>query len=533
MTTPSAASTASPPPPDRPDAAVGDGPPSHQVTVRDVTDAPRDAAGRIDLDRLVRALDDADLFESASGSGGWSYVVPRIGPRLLDDGRHVGWVLPDGRWVPDGSDPFAAIDRFASANGTTPHAATAGAGAPPFTGGLVGAVAYEAVHRVERVPSRARSDRPTPWLSLRVAPVVVAVAPGRDRVLVIGRALHSPGWELTGRALDTAMTDATARLSHAATDRSPVTVDHPRAAPTTPVRSSMTRDGYRAAVTAALEAIAAGDAFQVNLAHRLTGHTDRSTHGLYRDLRAASPAPHGAALADVGIASVSPETFLRVDGTRVTIRPIKGTRARATDARVDAAQADDLVTSAKDHAENVMVVDLERNDLGRVCEVGSVRVPTLCRLEAHPTVWHLTSEVTGTLADGTGHGDLLRATFPCGSITGAPKLAAIGLIDRLEPVTRGWYCGAIGMLGAGHASWSVAIRTATRFGDGTVDHAVGAGIVADSDPDAEHAETLAKAQAFLTAVGGRPTVDVTGAHGHRDGVTGRSGRPRRATRAAG
>jgi para-aminobenzoate synthetase component 1 len=155
-----------------------------------------------------------------------------------------------------------------------------------------------------------------------------------------------------------------------------------------------------------------------------------------------------------------------------------------------------------------------------------VRVPELCRLEAHPTVWHLTSEVTGTLREDVGHGALLRATFPCGSITGAPKLAARALIERLEPVTRGFYCGAVGLLGAGHASWSVAIRTAVRHGDGTVDHAVGAGIVAGSDPAAEHAETLAKGAAFLRAVGGEPVPWVTG-------VTGRSGRSPRASRAAG
>ena len=452
--------------------------------------------------------------------------MPRLGPRLLDDGRRVGWVAPDGRWIADGHDPFAAIDRFAAANGTTPHAPPPGTGSPPFTGGLVGAIAYDAAHRVEPGPRRARADRPTPWMSLRVAPIVVAVAPGRDRAVVTARALRCPGWQLRDPALAATLDEVIARVSAAPPDDTA----RPRTAPATTIRSSMSRDGYRAAVTAALEAIAAGDAFQVNLTHRLTGHTDRTTHQLYRDLRGVSPAPHGAALADVGIASVSPETFLRVDGAQVTVRPIKGTRARSTDARVDGAQADDLVTSAKDHAENVMVVDLERNDLGRVCEIGSVRVPHLCRLEAHPTVWHLTSEVTGRLPPGTGHGELLRATFPCGSITGAPKLAAIGLIDHLEPVTRGWYCGAIGLLGAGHASWSVAIRTATRFGDGTVDHAVGAGIVADSDPDAEHAETLAKAQAFLTAVGGRPTAQVLGTAGR---VTGRSGPPRRGSRAAG
>jgi para-aminobenzoate synthetase component I len=184
------------------------------------------------------------------------------------------------------------------------------------------------------------------------------------------------------------------------------------------------------------------------------------------------------------------------------VRPIKGTRPRDADPDLDAAHADDLATSAKDRAENVMVVDLERNDLGRVCVPGSVRVPRLCVVEAHPTVWHLVSDVVGRLREGLGYGQLLRATFPCGSITGAPKVRAMEIIETLEPVRRGWYCGAVGFLAPGAASLSVAIRTATLHADGTVDHGAGGGIVADSDPAAEHAESLDKAAAFLRAVAG-------------------------------
>jgi para-aminobenzoate synthetase component I len=148
-----------------------------------------------------------------------------------------------------------------------------------------------------------------------------------------------------------------------------------------------------------------------------------------------------------------------------------------------------------------MIVDLERNDLGRVCVPGTVRVPQLSVVEAHPTVWHLVSEVVGRLRPEVGYGQLLAATFPCGSITGAPKVRAMEVIEELEPVRRGWYCGAIGFLSPGAASLSVAIRTATRHADGTVDHGAGGGIVADSDPEAEHRESLDKAAAFLAAVG--------------------------------
>lgn len=492
--------------------------PAPAPEVRELRHVPRIPDGRVDLVAAAVALDGADLLETARGPG-WSYVVPRIGPRLIDDGDRVRWVGTDGSAVDVGDDPFAALDGWAHAEGVAPHAER-DAGGPPFTGGLVGALGYDLVHRTERLPRHARVDRAGPWLSLRLAPVVLAVAPGGTRALLVHRPLGSPV-ATYDRDAAAALADRVAHRLRDAAHGAHLALPAPREP--VPVTSSMDRDTFRSAVERALAAIARGDAFQVNLAHRLTAPTVRTTHQLYADLRAASPAPHGAALADLGVASVSPETFLRVDGDQVTVRPIKGTRARHADPRLDAAQADDLLTSDKDRAENVMVVDLERNDLGRVCAVGSVHVPSLCELEAHPTVWHLTSEITGRLPEGVGFGTLLRATFPCGSITGAPKIAAATLIDRLEPVTRGWYCGAIGAIGPGHASLSVAIRTATRHADGTVDHPVGAGIVADSDPTAEHDETLAKADAFLRAVGGRPT----------EAVTGRSGRSRRAHRAAG
>jgi anthranilate/para-aminobenzoate synthase component I len=161
-----------------------------------------------------------------------------------------------------------------------------------------------------------------------------------------------------------------------------------------------------------------------------------------------------------------------------------------------------LIAHPKERAEHVMLIDLERNDLGRVCVPGSVHVPVLCAVEGHPTVWHLVSDVVGHLRPEVGYGELLRAAFPCGSITGAPKVSAMTIIETLEPVRRGWYCGAAGFLAPGAASLSVTIRTATRHPDGRVDHGVGGGIVADSDPAAEHRESLDKAAAFLRAIGG-------------------------------
>ncbi len=471
--------------------------------VLDPVATPRDGDGRVDVDACVQALGPADVLESADGSG-WHYVLPHGRWRLTDDGRR-SWLEAAGRRVRDlGSDPFAAIDHVGAELGAHPEA-PADPDLPPLTGGLVGALAYDLARRVEHLPRLAVDDRSGPLLSLRVAEVVCAVTPARDRALLVARPLPPSlaGGEDPRRRARDAVVNARDRLAAAdrrrQEGRSRSRVEPTRVPPQV-AWTSLPRADHLAAIEALLAAIGAGRVFQVNLAQRLSARWSGDVHGLYRALRSVSPAAFGAALPDVGVASISPETFLAVDGPAVRTRPIKGTRPRARDAALDAALADDLATAAKDRAENVMVVDLERNDLGRVCRPGSIGVPELTRVEAHPTVWHLVSTVEGELTAGTGYGALLRATFPCGSITGAPKIAAMSLIEQLERVRRRWYCGAIGFLSPGHARLSVAIRTATLHPDGVVDHGAGGGIVADSDPSSEHAETLDKAAAFLRAV---------------------------------
>jgi para-aminobenzoate synthetase component I len=486
------------------------------VCARELSVVPRRSDGRVDLDLCTASLAPALLLESGDG-GGWSYVVPTDGPMLRDDGEAT--VLHVGKHRHElGSDPFAALDRVCAALGLHPGSepspvATSsdgdpgdGDGLPPFTGGLVGALAYDLGHRIEVVGRRGHRDRPHPDLVLWLASHVLAVAPDGGRAVLVGRpfdlatALTDPpphpalparanGWDARAREL-------AARLARARPADLPAVA---RPAPQ-PVTTSLPADRYLAAVAHLLTRIGAGDVFQVNLTQRLTARWDGDAHALYRALRSASRAAYGACLPALGIASVSPETFLAVADRTVTTRPIKGTRPRASDPALDAALADDLATADKDRAENVMVVDLERNDLGRVCAPGSITVPQLTVVEGHPTVWHLVSTVRGELRPELGYGDLLRATFPCGSITGAPKVAAMRLIDALEPVRRGWYCGAIGFLSVGAASLSVAIRTATLQGDGRVDYGAGGGIVADSDPQAELAECLDKAVPFLRAV---------------------------------
>lgn len=293
---------------------------------------------------------------------------------------------------------------------------------------------------------------------------------------------------------------------------------HPRRPPQPPAAiaaRSFDSAGYEAAVAQALEHIAAGDFYQVNIAQRfdlppvsgaeafeLLGETCRSPYGAYLDC------------GDYEICSASPELFLRVSDAVATTRPIKGTRPRGGDATGDTQLAADLVASEKERAENLMIVDLERNDLGRVAESGSVVVPELWRVESFQTVHHLTSTVRARLADGVDLAELLRATFPGGSITGAPKLAAMKFIDEVEPVSRGIYTGAIGLVlprdqmrigGAGaHAcpdlEMNIAIRTIVTDADATYLW-VGAGIVADSVPRDEYRETIDKAAGIAPAIG--------------------------------
>ncbi len=278
---------------------------------------------------------------------------------------------------------------------------------------------------------------------------------------------------------------------------------------------NMSRSAYLAMVRRAIDYIAAGDIFQVNLAQRLTVPIDGSPWYLYERLRESNPASYAAYIAWTegraktkgartnthAVLSSSPELFLEVRDRRVITRPIKGTRPRGHDEATDAALRQELIDSEKDRAELNMIIDLERNDLGRVCEYGTVRVVEPRQLEPHPTVWHSVSTVEGVLNERYDAIDLLRATLPGGSITGAPKVRAMEIIDELEPTERSVYTGSIGMLGLdGSMVLNIAIRTMI-VDRGQAHVQVGGGIVADSDPQDEYDETLDKARGMLRALG--------------------------------
>lgn len=260
-------------------------------------------------------------------------------------------------------------------------------------------------------------------------------------------------------------------------------------------RSSFDRTGWDKAVHRILRHLVDGDCYQVNLTRRLETEATADPAQLFHALTRSHPAPHAGLLRflDVAVVSASPERFLRRDGRRIMTRPIKGTSV----------DADALSVSAKDHAENVMIVDLARNDLGRICEYGSIDVPALCAIERHPGLFHLVSTVTGKLRTGVTVGDVFRATFPPASVTGCPKPRVLEIIEDLEPVRRGVYCGAIGFIDADRdvLDFNVAIRTFT-FAEGKVSFGVGGGIVADSDPGAEWEETELKARRLLAVARG-------------------------------
>ena len=270
----------------------------------------------------------------------------------------------------------------------------------------------------------------------------------------------------------------------------------------TVLKSNFTHEEYLRAVAMAREYICAGDIFQVNLSQRFEADLNIPPYELYQRLRQINPAPFASYLNfdDVSIIGASPERFLKVSGDWVETRPVQGTRPRGKTEAEDKALAQELLSSMKDRAENIMIVDLERNDIGRVCRYGTVRVTETAVLETFPTVFHLTSTVVGRLSPGKGRVDLLKATFPGGSITGAPKIRAMEIIDELEPTRRSVYTGAIGYLSFdGGMDLNIVIRT-ILVKNGKAYFQVGGGIVYDSEPEAEYQETLDKGKALIQAL---------------------------------
>ncbi len=444
----------------------------------DLTLSPTALLARCAHEPYVFAFDGGSRDSWGSGHAlvGWG---PRAVFAMRADGRATVCSGPVAEvWR---GDPFELFDRFRAS-----FALPATAGSAPWAGGVVAALSYDLCDwEPGKRPGRRAGGT-----------ALVLHAAVYDWVLVYSYATRR-SW-LASTVLSPAALRRMARrvegLARGAAACAPLP-------PPLPLVSSLDHTGYVAAVHAALAYIAAGDIYQVNLAQRFTTAARVYPPALFTALQ-AHPMPF-AAYVDVGdavLVSNSPECLLFREGDTVMTCPIKGTRARARHPDRDRAMVADLRADAKEAAEHVMIVDLERNDLGRVCRSGSVQVREFARVVSFPSLHHMVSTVTGTLRGGVSLGEVLRALFPGGSITGAPKIRAMEVIDELEPVPRAFYTGAMGFVGwDDHAVFNIAIRTAVAGRDAVSYHA-GGGIVADSIPEREYEETLLKAQPFLTAL---------------------------------
>lgn len=372
----------------------------------------------------------------------------------------------------------------------------------PVVGGAVGYFGYDLCHFIERLPATAIDDLDCPECYLAFYDVVCAFDHVTGKKYLVSTGFPQLTEARRRRRAAERLKEVRDRISRWPPRQDYDAVSSAPAEENILLRSNFSRTEYLRAVAAAREYICAGDIFQVNLSQRFDAGLSVPPYDLYRRLRCINPAPFAAYLGfdDLFVISASPERFLRVRGDWVETRPIKGTRPRGKSRAEDSALAGELLSSAKDRAENVMIVDLERNDIGRVCRYGTVRVTELAALETFPTVFHLTSTVQGRLSEDKDRIDLLKACFPGGSITGAPKVRAMEIIDELEPTRRGVYTGSIGYLSFnGEMDLNIVIRT-ILVKAGRACFQVGGGIVFDSEQEAEYEETLDKAKALVQAL---------------------------------
>lgn len=359
----------------------------------------------------------------------------------------------------------------------------------PFVGGAVGFFSYDFGRQIERIPEAAVDDREMPDVHFGFYDGIAALNHETGELSLIALGIRAPA--------DVVLEELRAII--ATESIIAPCVEQPSRGPW---EWNLGHADYLTAVERVRGYIASGDVYQVNLSRRARCRYEGSATQLYRALRAGNPAPYSAFVgaAEFAVLSTSPEQFLRKRGRAIETRPIKGTRPRGADAAANRLNAQALRASEKDRAELLMIVDLERNDLGRVAEFGSVRVEGLYHLEHYARVMHQTAQVKARLAEGYDVFDCIRALFPGGSITGAPKVRAMEIIEELEPQRRGVYTGSVGYIGFdGDAELNIAIRS-LHLKDGTLDYQVGGGIVWDSDPESEYEETLDKGRAIRETV---------------------------------
>ncbi len=427
------------------------------------------------------------LLESVVGGervGRYSFLGTRPRAVLWTKGQAVK-VMRDGVWSPVDGDPLTALHRLLGEPQVEDPAM------PPFVGGAVGFLSYDMVRFIEKLPDGNPDDLDAPDCCMMLCDAVVAFDHAKRNMQIIVNA-QTGEYEWACADIERIVSLLRAPLP----DLPPIAGGEPT------FTANMSRDAYEAAVLRTKEYIEAGDGVQMVISQRFSAPVSAAPINIYRAIRAVNPSPYMFLLNcdDVQVIGGSPEVLVTLQGTTATVRPIAGTRPRGDNFEEDERLAAELMADEKERAEHLMLVDLGRNDLGRACEFGTVTVNKLMYVERYSHVMHIVSDVTGTLVDDADAFDLLRATFPAGTVSGAPKIRAMEIIDELEVSRRGPYSGAVGYIGyGGDMDMCINIRSVV-LKDGIAHVQAGAGIVADSDPSREWQECRSKAEAVIRAI---------------------------------
>jgi anthranilate synthase component 1 len=445
------------------------------------------------------------LLESAEHGGVWSrysFIGAHSQATLTEVDGQAQWIGVAPAGAPAGIDPLEAL-RLSASHLRSPKIP----GLPPLTGGLVGYMGYDSVRRLEKLPSKAMKDIPLPEIAYMLTSDLAVMDHTEGSITLIANAIN---WDGSDDRIDEAFNDATARLDRM---QSQLTAAIPGEIAEIPsvgeliFDRNMSEEDFISKVLRAKEEILSGEAFQIVLSQRFSMECTADAIDVYRMLRLRNPSPYMYLFrfeGGVEVVGSSPEALVKVTQGEVMVHPIAGTRKRSHTPEEDIRLGEELLADPKERAEHLMLVDLGRNDLGRICAAGSVEVIDFMSIERYSHVMHIVSTITGTLADGKTGVDALFATFPAGTLSGAPKPRAMEIIEELEPHRRALYGGAIGYLDfTGNVDTCIAIRTALIY-DGRAYVQAGAGVVADSVPESEYQECINKAAAVLSAVPALP-----------------------------
>ncbi|MSO28145.1 MAG: anthranilate synthase component I [Candidatus Planktophila sp.] len=451
--------------------------------------------------KLAKNAPSTFLLESAEHGGVWSrysFIGANSQATLSEKDGEAIWVGTTPAGAPVGIDPLDAL-RLSASHLRSPKID----GLPPLTGGLVGYMGYDSVRRLEKLPTIAKKDIALPELAFMLTSDLAVMDHAEGTITLIANAIN---WDGSGERVDQAFIDAQSRLDHMQSDLQgslPGYVDELPSKEQPEFSRNITGEEYISKILQAKEEIVAGEAFQIVLSQRFAMECNADALDVYRMLRLHNPSPYMYLFRftdGIEVVGSSPEALVKVTGKEVMVHPIAGTRKRSASAEEDHRLGEELLADPKERAEHLMLVDLGRNDLGRICAPGTVEVIDFMHIERYSHVMHIVSTVIGELATDKSPVDALFAVFPAGTLSGAPKPRAMEIIEELEPTRRGLYGGAIGYLDfTGNIDTCIAIRTALIY-DGVAYVQAGAGVVADSDPESENQECLSKAAAVLGAI---------------------------------